>query len=128
MNIFTQLYLKILHRALLNPAKAIGLAIFILIGVQYTYIVSGNGIEFFPNIEPDTAKIYIHARGNLSTQEKAELVYDVEREVLDINEFKSIYTFVGKVHGGGKDIPKDVIGSIQLEFRIGAKDGQRRKF
>ena len=117
IDIFTRLYLKTLHRALLNPAKAIGFALFILIGVQYAYIVAGKGMEFFPDIEPDSAKIYIHARGNLSTQEKADLVYDVEREILDINEFKSIYTFVGKVHGGGKDIPKDVIGSIQLEFR-----------
>ena len=57
-----------------------------MVTVQYTYITKGNGVEFFPDIEPDTAKIYIHARGNLSTEEKAELVYDIEKEVLNINK------------------------------------------
>ena len=118
---FTGFYLQILELALKSPAKIILLALFTLVAVQYTYITKGNGVQFFPDIEPDTAKIYIHARGNLSTEEKAALVYHIEREVLKIDEFKSIYTFVGKLQGGGQNIPKDVIGTIQLEFKDWAK-------
>ena len=33
------------------------------------------------------------------------------------NEFKSIYTFVGKLKDGGQNVTKDVIGTIQLEFK-----------
>ena len=94
-NWLTRTYVQLLEIALQNPFKIIIIAILTLVTVQYTYITKGNGVEFFPDIEPDTAKIYIHARGNLSTEEKAELVYDIEKEVLNINEFKSIYTFVG---------------------------------
>ena len=118
---FTEFYLQILELALKSPAKIILVALFTLVAVQYTYITKGNGVQFFPDIEPDTAKIYIHARGNLSTEEKAALVYNIEREVLKIDEFKSIYTFVGKLQGGGQNIPKDVIGTIQLEFKDWAK-------
>ncbi|MDC0158648.1 efflux RND transporter permease subunit [Rhodospirillaceae bacterium] len=116
-NWLTRAYVHLLEMALQNPFKIIIIAVLTLVTVQYTYITKGKGVEFFPDIEPDTAKIYIHARGNLSTEEKAELVYDIEKEVLNINEFKSIYTFVGKLHGGGQNIPKDVIGTIQLEFK-----------
>ena len=116
-NWLTRNYVQLLEIALQNPFKIIIIAILTLVTVQYTYLTKGNGIEFFPDIEPDTAKIYIHARGNLSTEEKAELVYDIEKEVLNINEFKSIYTFVGKLQGGGQNVPKDVIGTIQLEFK-----------
>ena len=116
-NWLTRAYVHLLEMALQNPFKIIIIAVLTLVTVQYTYITKGKGVEFFPDIEPDTAKIYIHARGNLSTEEKAELVYDIEKEVLNINEFKSIYTFVGKLHGGVQNIPKNVIGTIQLEFK-----------
>ena len=104
-NWLTRAYVYLLEMALQNPFKIIIIAVLTLVTVQYTYITKGKGVEFFPDIEPDTAKIYIHARGNLSTEEKAELVYDIEKEVLNIKEFKSIYTFVGKLHGGGQNIP-----------------------
>jgi multidrug efflux pump len=113
----TGLYIRVLRRALRHPGKILACAFSVLIGVQYLYAVAGNGVEFFPEVEPDSAKVYIHARGNLSTEEKAALVLDVEREVLALNEFKSIYTFVGKPEGGGQEIAEDVIGAIQLEFK-----------
>ncbi|MBH69465.1 MAG: MFS transporter [Rhodospirillaceae bacterium] len=114
---FTQIYVRLLRQALNNPAKVIFAAVTALISVQYLYVVAGNGIEFFPDVEPDSAKVYIHARGNLSTQEKAKIVYEIEQEVLLLDELKSVYTYVGKSRGGQKDIPGDVIGTIQLEFK-----------
>ena len=116
-------YISVLRRALRHPGKVLATAFAALIGVQFLYAVAGNGIEFFPEVEPDSAKIYIHARGNLSTNEKAALVYDVEREVLSLDEFKSVYTFVGKPDGGGQSVAEDVIGAIQLEL----KDWQERR-
>jgi multidrug efflux pump len=113
----TGLYIRVLRRALRHPGKILAGAFTMLIGVQYFYAVAGNGVQFFPEVEPENAKVYIHARGNLSTDEKAALVLDVEREVLALDEFKSVYTFVGKADGGGQDIAEDVIGSILLEFK-----------
>ena len=113
----TGAYIQILRRALRHPAKILILAVIALIGAQCFYAVAGKGIEFFPDVEPDSAKIYVHARGNLSTNEKAALVGDVEREVLALDEFTTVYTFVGKPKGGGRQIAEDVIGSIHLEFK-----------
>ena len=119
---FTGGYLKVLQHALNHPGKVILIAASLLVGVQYYYAVHGNGVEFFPDVEPDNAMIHIHARGNMSTAEKARLVFEIEREVLDVGEFKSVYTFVGDKEGGGQDLAEDVIGTIQVEF----KDWQNR--
>jgi multidrug efflux pump len=45
-----------------------------LIAVPYTYGKVGNGVEFFPNVEPDYGLLYVKARGNLSIHEKDALV------------------------------------------------------
>ena len=96
----TGFYYQILEKALNRPAKIILAAFAILIGVQYLYVVVGKGIEFFPDIEPDTAKIYVHARGNLSTLEKDDLIRKIEHDILLLDDFKSVYTYVGKLKGG----------------------------
>ena len=38
----------------------------------------GNGVEFFPNVEPDYGLLYVHARGNLSIDEKDALTQQAE--------------------------------------------------
>ena len=87
-----------------------------LVGVQYTYFVAGNGLQFFPNIEPETANIYVRARGNMSIHEKAKLLHGIEHDVLNMREVKSVYTYIGKLKGAEEDLPKDIIGKLQLEF------------
>jgi ATP-dependent HslUV protease ATP-binding subunit HslU len=55
-----------------------------LVAVPYTYAKIGNGVEFFPNVEPDYGLLYVKARGNLSIQEKDLLVRQAEDRILDI--------------------------------------------
>ena len=43
---------------------------------------SASGVEFFPKVEPDYGQVVIHARGNLSLDEKDRLVRQVEDRVL----------------------------------------------
>ena len=112
----SRLYIGILRRALRHPGKVVLAAIVTLVGVQYLYIHAGKGIEFFPDIEPDAAKINIHARGNLSTVEKAELVLDIEREILELDAFKSVYSVIGKA-SRREERANDIIGVIHLEFK-----------
>ena len=89
---FTGIYVKLISFLLNHPTKVIVTAITILIGVNYTYAKIGNGVEFFPAVEPDLAKIVVYARGNLSAFEKREYVSRVEDVILNIesknNEFK----------------------------------------
>ena len=123
----TGLYLRMLRGALRYPGYVLLTAVATLIGVQAYYATHGNGVEFFPETEPEQALLQIHARGNLSTAEKAALVFDVEREVLALNDFRSVYTFAGGGGGGDKNgggnSAEDVIGTIRLEF----KDWDKRR-
>src|SRR5690606_16008851 len=81
--------------------------------------VLGKGVEFFPKVEPEQAAIQIHARGNLSVDEKAALVGEVERRILDLQvergEFDSVYSLAGNMPIRDEEA-EDIIGTINLEF------------
>ncbi|MBX7146009.1 MAG: efflux RND transporter permease subunit [Alphaproteobacteria bacterium] len=125
---FTGWYVRVLDRALNNPIKVLLVAFVVLIGAWVAYSKFGNGVEFFPNIEPDRASLQIRARGNLSLDEKDILVREVEKQVFAVqeqgHEFNAIYTVT---RGGNpamrRDIAEDVIGIIRLEFA----DWQKRR-
>ncbi len=116
---FVGLYAKILNFLLNHPSKVIISAIIILIAVNYTYTKVGEGVEFFPDVEPDLAKIVVYARGNLSVEEKRDYVSRVENIILKIQsknqEFKNIYSLSGNVSEQSES-SEDFIGSISLEY------------
>ena len=116
---FIGIYVKFINKLLNHPTKVIFTAILILISVNFAYTRYGSGVEFFPNIEPDLAKIVVYARGNLSVEEKREYVSRVENIILDIqnrnNEFKNIYSLSGNVSEQAES-SEDFIGSISLEY------------
>jgi len=117
---FTGAYLKVLRAALRRPGLVLLGAFGTLVGVQIYYNTHGNGVEFFPNVEPDIAMVNIHARGDLSVDEKMALTLPVEAAVLRIGGFKSVYSFIGKESGGGggagQELAEDVIATLQIEF------------
>ena len=110
----TGAYLKVLHAALNHPAKVLAVSVLLLVGVQVAYANFGRGVEFFPDVEPELAQLQVRARGNLSTWEKDKLMREVEDRILDMREFKSIYTRTGKNRETQE--AEDIIGSISLEF------------
>ena len=116
---FVGLYAKILNFILNHTSKVIISAIIILIAVNYTYTKVGEGVEFFPDVEPDLAKIVVYARGNLSVEEKKDYVSRVENIILKIQsknqEFKNIYSLSGNV-SEQSEASEDFIGSISLEY------------
>ena len=63
--------------------------------------------------------VQVHARGNMSVEEKADIVGLVESEILDLqaahHEFRSIYSVAGRIRNA-PDLAADVIGTITLEF------------
>ena len=112
-------YAKLINFLLNHPAKVIVSAILILVGVSFTYTKIGSGIEFFPEVEPELAKIVVYARGNLSAKQKRDYVSRVENIILKIqsknNEFKNIYALSGNI-SDQSEASEDFIGSISLEY------------
>lgn len=110
------LYMALVKKAVAYPITVLVLTVALLGGGLYAYTQYGNGVEFFPNVEPDYGLLYVHARGNLSLEEMDAATRIVEGRILGWPGLKSVYTRVGKTRGGGADIPEDVIAVINYEF------------
>ncbi|MEO8667274.1 MAG: efflux RND transporter permease subunit, partial [Bauldia sp.] len=111
------LYIRVVKVAIHHPGAVILLALGLLVGVVYAYSQLGKGVEFFPDVEPDTAVVLVHARGNMSLIEKDRLVRQVEATMLDMNELETIYARSGDMGQGGTDeVTEDVVGQIRFSF------------
>lgn len=110
------LYMRFVGRAVRHPWLVTITAVALLVAVPFAYGKYGKGVEFFPNVEPDYGLLYVHARGNLSIDEKDALVKQAEDRILGWPGIKTVYTRSGKASGGGNEVAADVIGVIQYEF------------
>ena len=110
----TGAYLVVLRHALQHPGKILIAAAVLLGVVQMTYAQFGRGVEFFPEVEPEFAKLQVRARGNLSINEQDGLIREVEARILDMKEFGSIYGRTGDSEQSEES--EDIIGTITLEF------------
>lgn len=111
------LYMGTVKLAVRHPIITLLLTVALLVGSVYTYVQKGNGVEFFPNVEPDYGLLYVHARGNLSLDEMDAAVGQAEKRILGWPGIKSVYTRAGKAQGSANnDVAEDVIGVIQYEF------------
>lgn len=109
------LYMAVVKKAVHYPITALVLTVLLLGGSLFSYVKYGNGVEFFPNVEPDYGLLYVHARGNLSLEEMNVATTEAESRILGWPGIKSVLTKVGKTRGG-EDIPEDVVGVINYEF------------
>jgi len=123
---FTGFYIGVLRGVLHHPGKVLLIAICVLVAVFMTFSKVGKGIEFFPDVEPEFAKLQVKARGNLAVKEKDELMAEVEQRILELNkerqEIETIYLRTGEKQNSQE--AEDIIGTITLEF---VNWDQRRK-
>ncbi len=112
---FTGWYVTLLRRALERPALVLGGAALCLVAVQIIYGVAGQGVNFFPDVEPERALVQIRAQGNLSAYEADTLTRQVEEHILTMPEMRTVYarTNIGRTQ---QEEPESLIGVIQLEL------------
>jgi multidrug efflux pump len=111
---WTGRYISVLRMALRHPGKILLASAVLLVGVQVVYANFGKGIEFFPDVEPEVAKLQVRARGNLSAYEKDALLKDVESRILGMSEIETVYARTGTPERSEE--AEDIIGTITLEF------------
>ena len=109
-------YMAIVRATLRRPVTTLFATVALLVGVQYAYGKFGNGVEFFPNVEPDYGLVQLHARGNLSLAEKDRLIRTVEERILALKEIRTVYARAGEGQKGSSEISEDTVGTIQFEF------------
>ncbi|MGR3837718.1 MAG: efflux RND transporter permease subunit, partial [Cognatishimia sp.] len=86
----------------------------------FSYFGENNkGVEFFVESEPEMAIVYVKARGNLSLEQKDNLVAQAEEIVMAHPGVETAFAFAGEGglnnNTGGAQPPKDTIGQIQFE-------------
>jgi multidrug efflux pump len=118
---FTGFYVGVLSRAIRHPLKVLAASVALLVGVQVAYAHFGRGVEFFPDVESEQAKLEVKARGNLAVGEKDALMREVEEKVLAVSaargEFKAVYSRTsGDDSTQQEQQADDVIGTISLEL------------
>jgi len=118
---FTGAYVRLLRHALRHAGLILLVAAILLVGVFVAYSKFGRGVEFFPDVEPDFVALQVHGRGNMSAQERDQLLRQVEARILDLaREKQELHTIYARsVTSSGiqrDDEAEDLIGTIQLEF------------
>ncbi len=105
-----------------NPIMPLVMAgiVFVFVGTTMIYFANNNrGVEFFVESETEQAIVYVRARGNLSLNEKDDLVKEAEAIILRHPGIDSAFAFAGEgglnANTGGSSAPNDTIGQIQLE-------------
>ncbi len=110
------LYMQVVRKVLQRPGRTVAGVAVMLVAVVFLYGRAGNGVEFFPTVEPDYGLVQIHARGNLSLSEKDRMVRAVEERILPMNEISTVYARAGEGQKGSNEISEDTVGTIQFEF------------
>ena len=88
-----------------------------LVVVQGAYGKFGRGVEFFPKVEPDYGQVIVHARGNLSLDEKNQLVSEVEQRVLAFKGLKTVYSRIGEQPRGLSELTEGISPAIPWAAR-----------
>ncbi|WP_261815887.1 efflux RND transporter permease subunit [Vibrio gallicus] len=102
---FTWLYYRTLSIAIKHPLKVLSTAILMAVAVGFAYNKAGLGAEFFPEVDPPFFTVKARSHGDLSIQEKDQIMRQIESVILGHPELDSVYTKTGGT---------DEIGSIQI--------------
>jgi multidrug efflux pump len=113
-------YAHMAERLTRYPGRVMATAAGTVVLVLALFIFFNHGTEFFVDTDPSMAQVLVSARGNLSANEKRDLVMNVEHIVAGIDGIDSIYA-----HSGGQSqslnsdggVPVDNIGRISVELK-----------
>ena len=111
---FLGLYIKFIRKILPRSgfvAFVFVLLIYIIIKAMQVY---PPNTEFFPEVDADFGSLVVRARGNLSLTERDVLVKQVESQILEIDDIKTVTTTVSAVPGNQSR--EDTIGTLFIEF------------
>jgi multidrug efflux pump len=111
-------YVQILERLCRHPALTLTAVVGLVTVLYIIYGALGRGVEFFPEIEPESLQVQVHARGDLSVWEADELVHSVERQLAGIDGVKAVNsrTIVDQQIRLQQNLAADIIGVIRLEL------------
>ena len=112
---YTLRYVRGLSWALKHPKRVMGSISGAVVVLIAGFIMFGSGVEFFPKIEPDNARLDVKARGNLAVDERDALVRQLEEIVAKTDGIKTYFVTAGQIPLR-QETAEDTIGQINIEF------------
>ncbi|MBS9403264.1 efflux RND transporter permease subunit [Halomonas sp. TRM85114] len=107
-------YRRLLARLLARPGLTLLMAILVM-GLIFTgYGRFNHGVEFFPEVDPESAQVMVRARGDFSAEEKDAVVRRVEARLAGMREVESLYARSYAV--ANEQLGNDVIGTVQFQL------------
>ncbi|MEZ9865353.1 efflux RND transporter permease subunit [Vibrio sp. 10N.261.51.A4] len=113
----TKAYYHTLSIAIKHPFKILFSAILLAVTVGFTYSKAGLGAEFFPEVDPPFFNVKVRSHGDLSIQEKDDIMRDIELMMLNHDEFDTVYTRTG----GDDQIGLISITPVDWQYRRSVK-------
>jgi multidrug efflux pump len=111
-----QFYRKILKFAVRRPLVVMGVVVTVITASFVGYVSAGLGIEFFPKIEPEQAKVQVLARGDLSAKERDLLVQETEKNIFSVAGVRDFYAQSFRAGAPGRQEPRDSVGNVRTVF------------
>ncbi|HSH49064.1 MAG TPA: efflux RND transporter permease subunit [Halomonas sp.] len=107
-------YRALLARLLAHPGLTLLGALLLMALIYVGYARFNHGVDFFPSVEPDTAQVLVHARGDFSARENDAIVRRVESRLAGMGEIEAIYA--RSFANPNQQLGGDVIGVLQFQF------------
>jgi multidrug efflux pump len=105
-------YIQFLKKSLRHPWRNVAAVTTLLVVVYSAFFLFGKGVEYFPDVEQPFGMVEIRARGDLSIEERDNLVREVEERLLGMPEIEFLYAKTGSSDQGAED----QIGALTLNY------------
>ncbi|MCD1597803.1 efflux RND transporter permease subunit [Rheinheimera aquimaris] len=107
-------YRGLLDRLLRRPGFTFIGMLGAMVLIFLAYGKYNHGVEFFPSVEPESAQVWVRARGDMSIYEKDALLKQVEQRLLGLSEVKALYA--RSMASSSGELAADVVGTLQFQF------------
>ncbi|MBT5186871.1 MAG: efflux RND transporter permease subunit [Kordiimonadaceae bacterium] len=112
----TGAYVRLVDRIIRRPVRFSASIIAGIIAIIIVFIGSGTPVQFFPEMDPESIQIHVHARGNLSLNERDVLVRQVSNIIKVNPHIKNFQSTTSAVVDNSSDKAEDVVGTLFLNF------------
>ena len=86
----------------------------LIVVIYVAYMQFNHGVEFFPEIEPETVQLHVRARGDLSIYEKDRVLKRIEERLENYSEVEAVYARSFAMPD--QQMGTDVIGVLQFQL------------
>ncbi|MCB2092650.1 MAG: efflux RND transporter permease subunit [Alphaproteobacteria bacterium] len=113
---FTGHYVRLVERLIKKPVSFSAVIIGLIFAIFIAFGFSGTPVQFFPEMDPDNIQVNVHARGNLSLDERDYLVRQVSNAIKDDPNIEHFQSTTTALNDNSQNKAEDVVGTLFINF------------